>query len=121
MGKEDFPILTKWLRERQKISVRQILEKYGRLGVAALHETTPKRTGLTSRSWRYEIAESNGKAELQFLNSNIQNGQNVALLIQYGHGTASGNWVEGRDYVNPALADLMTQMEEELKQTVTGS
>lgn len=120
MGKDDFPNLTKWLKARSRISVRPILEKYGRLGVAALQETTPKDTGLTSRSWRYEIVEQNGAARLTFLNSNIQNGQNVALLIRFGHGTASGNWVEGRDYVNPALSELAEQMEAELKQELIG-
>ena len=87
MGKADFPKLTQWLTIRKKIPIREILEKYGKLGVDALRETTPKDTGLTSRSWRYEIEESNGKAKLSFLNTNIQNGEYVAILIQLGHGT----------------------------------
>lgn len=120
MGKDDFPVLTKWLHERRKVDVRPILEKYGRLGVAALQETTPKDTGLTSRSWRYEITETNGRLKLEFLNSNIQDGQNVALLIQFGHGTASGYWVAPRDYVNPALSELMERMEEELNAVYKG-
>lgn len=100
-------------------SANEILKKYGQLGVDALAENTPKRTGLTSRSWKYKIEHDlNGNAKIVWYNTNIQNGQCVALLIFNGHGTSRGVWVEGRDYINPAMQPVFDEISESLKREV---
>ena len=86
------------------------LDKYGRLGVDALSDATPVDTGLTARSWSYEIVREDGKVSLVFNNSNIQNGVQIAVIIQYGHATNNGGWVEGRDYINPAIQPIFDKM-----------
>jgi len=88
------------------------IEKYARQGVEALEAATPKRTGLTSRSWFYEIKREDGKITIEWLNRNLQNGYNVALLIQYGHGTRDGHYVAGIDYINPALKPVFDAIAE---------
>lgn len=113
----------KWchkLDENSK-SARKILEKYGELGVKQLEEATPKRTGLTSRSWEYQIFYDKGSAKIVWSNTNIQNGKNIALLIFNGHGTASGVWVEGVDYINPAMKPIFDEIGESIKKEVFSS
>lgn len=92
-----------------------ILKKYGEIGVARLRATTPKRTGKTSDSWYYEISRTSEGYELSWNNSNVSNGVRIAILIQYGHGTRGATWVEGRDYINPALRPVFDQLSQELR------
>lgn len=89
-----------------------ILEKYGDEGLAALREATPKDTGLTANAWYYQIVEgSDGTTSLRFLNANVVDGWcNVAVILQYGHATGTGGWVEGFDYINPALKPIFERM-----------
>ena len=87
-------------------NIDKILSEYGKRGVLALQEATPKRTGLTSRSWSYRIEHENGKTILLFDNSNIQNGTPIAIIIQYGFVTKTGYRVQGRDHINPALGPI---------------
>lgn len=82
------------------------LDKYGRAGVEALSNATPKDTGQTASSWYYEIKRSNGSVSIQFKNSNVHEGVPIAIILQYGHGTGTGGWVEGRDYINPAIQPI---------------
>lgn len=89
--------------------LRTAFERYGAQGVEALRAATPKDSGLTANSWLYTI-ENWG---IGFNNSNIQNGYSVALLIQYGHGTKSGMYVEGIDYINPALRPIFEAIAQE--------
>lgn len=95
-----------------------LLEEYGKRGVKELEKYTPKRTGLTSRSWIYRVEHSNGKTTLLWDNTNIQNGVPVAIVIQYGFVTKTGFRVPGRDYINPALSpiyeELMKRFQEEM-------
>ena len=108
--KGDFSNLTKFL-EKAKEAVRLgNLDKYGREGVAALASATPIDTGLTAGSWYYEIENKNGRATISFHNSNIQNGVPIAIILQYGHGTGNGGWVEGRDYINPAIQPIFDKI-----------
>ena len=108
--KGDFSKVTKFL-ERAKESVRLgVLDKYGREGVAALASATPVDTGLTANSWYYTIENKNGVATLSFSNSNIQNGVPIAIILQYGHGTRNGGWVQGRDYINPAIQPVFDEI-----------
>ena len=76
------------------------------MGVNALAEATPVDTGLTASSWNYEIVESDGQTSIIWTNSNVVKGQNIALLLVYGHGTRNGGYVVGRDYINPALRPI---------------
>lgn len=108
--KGDFSKLTHFL-EKAKETVRLgDLDKYGREGVAALASATPIDTGLTASSWYYEIENKNGRATISFHNSNIQNGVPIAIILQYGHGTGNGGWVEGRDYINPAIQPIFDKI-----------
>lgn len=86
------------------------LDKYGREGVAALSSATPKDSGLTAESWYYEIENKNGRAAITFNNSNINDNVPIAIILQYGHGTGTGGWVEGRDYINPAIQPLFDKI-----------
>jgi hypothetical protein len=112
--KGDFSKVNKYLvKVKGSISTRK-LEKYGRKGVEALASNTPVDTGLTARSWYYEIEEvTKGVVRLSFCNSNIQNGVPIAIILQYGHGTRNGGWVEGRDYINPAIQPIFDEMAKE--------
>ena len=86
------------------------LDKYGKIGVAALSSATPKDTGLTASSWSYDVVNKNGTATINFYNSNIQNGVSIAIILQYGHGTRNGGWVQGRDYINPAIQPVFDKI-----------
>ena len=108
--KGDFSKLTRFL-ERAKETVKiGDLDKYGREGVAALASATPVDTGLTASSWYYEIQRNNGSVSITFNNSNIQNGVPIAVILQYGHGTNNGGWVQGRDYINPAIRPIFDKI-----------
>lgn len=91
-----------------------ILNKYGREGVAALKAATPVDTGVTAASWYYEIVRGNGSVSLVFKNSNVVNHVNIAIILQYGHGTRNGGYVEGRDYINPVMASVFSQLADEM-------
>ena len=108
--KGDFSKLTHFL-ERAKESVRiGDLDKYGREGVAALSSATHIDSGETANSWSYEITNKDGSATITFKNSNIQNGVPIAIILQYGHGTRNGGWVQGRDYINPAIQPIFDEI-----------
>lgn len=117
--KGDFSKLTKFL-ERSKEAVRlEDLDRFGKAGVSALASATPVETGLTANSWYYEIEHNNGSASISFHNSNIQNGVPIAVILQYGHGTRNGGWVQGRDYINPAIRPIFDQIANEAWKEVT--
>lgn len=108
--KGDFSKLTRFL-EKAKGAVRLgDLDKYGREGVAALASATPVDSGQTANSWRYEIVHKQGSVTIAFYNSNIQNGVPIAIILQYGHGTRNGGWVQGRDYINPAIQPIFDKI-----------
>lgn len=86
------------------------LDRYGRAGVAALKSATPVDSGLTANSWYYEIKREKNSVSISFLNSNIQHGVPIAIILQYGHGTRNGGWVEGRDYINPAIQPIFDEI-----------
>ena len=106
--------------ERVKAAARlSILDKYGREGVAALASATPIDSGETANSWFYEISHDNGSATITFCNSHINQGVPIAIILQYGHGTGTGGWVEGRDYINPAIQPIFDKIVEEAWREVT--
>ena len=117
--KGDFSKFTKYL-ERVKQAVKLgDLDKYGREGVAALASATPVDSGKTASSWYYEIINKSGSVTITFNNSNIQNGVPIAVILQYGHGTGTGGWVEGRDYINPAVRPIFDKIANEAWREVT--
>ena len=117
--KGDFSKFTRYLEKAKEVVRLGDLDKYGREGVAALASATPQDTGLTASSWYYEIIHSNGSVSITFNNSNIQNGVPIAIILQYGHGTGNGGWVEGRDYINPVIQPLFDKIANDAWREVT--
>ena len=99
---------------------RNKLNHYGVLGVQALQAATPKDTGLTAESWSYEIAQEGDRLGLYWKNGSQNDGVLIAILLQYGHGTGTGGWVEGLDYINPALRPIFQKMANEIWKEVIG-
>ena len=117
--KGDFSKTTNFLSKlKQKVNV-VILDRYGRQGVAALSSATPVDTGLTANSWYYKIERDENSVKIVFCNSNIQNGIPIAIILQYGHGTGTGGWVEGRDYINPAIQPVFDKLANDAWREVT--
>lgn len=108
--KGDFSKATKYLKKLKQTNFVKNFEKYGKQGVAALASATPVDTGLTANSWYYKIEQTNDSISILFCNSNIQNGIPIAIILQYGHGTNNGGWVEGRDYINPAIQPIFDEI-----------
>lgn len=118
-SKGDFSkVNTYFERLKEKIKIG-ILDKYGRAGVSALASATPIETGLAASSWTYEIERGGGFARIIFSNTDIENGFPVAIMLQYGHGTGTGGWVEGRDYINPAIQPIFDKIADEAWREVT--
>ena len=117
--KGNFSKTFRYLEKLKKRDYLKVLDKYGREGVAALASATPVETGLTANSWKYEITKTNGSATITFTNSNIQNGIPIAIILQYGHGTGTGGWVQGRDYINPAIQPVFDRIANEAWKEVT--
>lgn len=118
--KGDFSKLDKYLNEvRKAVRKDTIFDKYGRAGVAALSSATPVETGLAAQSWYYEVEQSSSSVRIVFYNSNVENGFPVAIMLQYGHGTGTGGWVEGRDYINPAIQPIFDKIAEDAWKEVT--
>lgn len=117
--KGDFSKLKTYLERVKEAARIGILDKYGRAGVAALSSATPVDTGLAASSWGYEIERTSSSASIIFTNSDIENGFPVAIMLQYGHGTGTGGWVQGRDYINPAIQPIFDQLAEEAWREVT--
>lgn len=97
------------------------IESYAEEGLAALRDATPHDTGNTARSWYYEIERSHGSVSVVYKNSNIQNGISIAIILQYGHGTGTGGYVEGRDYINPAVRPVFDKLAADMWEEVVNS
>lgn len=108
--KGDFSKLTNYFEKVKEAARLSILDKYGREGVAALASATPVESGKTADSWYYEVKRQNGLAIISFYNSNVNEGVPIAIILQYGHGTGTGGWVEGRDYINPAIQPIFDKI-----------
>lgn len=117
----DFSKAMRYFKRVKKAAKVDVLDKYGKAGVSALASATPVDSGATAASWSYEISRQNGSARIDFLNSNINNGFHVAIMLQYGHGTGTGGWVEGRDYINPAIQPIFDKIAEEAWREVTSA
>lgn len=108
--KGDFSKTTNFLKRAKDKVYLEDLDKYGRQGVAALASATPIDSGKTASSWYYKIENTKESAKITFYNSNVQNGVSIAVILQYGHGTRNGGWVEGRDYINPAVQPIFDKI-----------
>jgi hypothetical protein len=113
-----FNNLDRFLSGASKLDIKRILESYGQRGVSALASATPVESGLTAGSWGYEVRVSGSSYILSWTNSNVNKGVPIAIILQYGHGTGTGGFVEGRDYINPALLPIFDQIAEEAWQEV---
>lgn len=117
--KGDFSKLERYL-EKSRNAVRHAdLDKYGRDGVAALSSATPIDSGLTASSWYYEISRGEDTTKITFLNSHVNQDVLIAIILQYGHGTRNGGWVEGRDYINPAIQPIFDKIADSAWREVT--
>lgn len=117
--KGDFRKLTRFLERAKEVVKIGDLDKYGREGVAALASATPVDSGLTASSWYYEITNKNEAIRISFHNRNVQNGVPIAIILQYGHATGTGGWVEGRDYINPTIRPLFDKIADSAWREVT--
>lgn len=111
----------KFLSKMSKFDIRRILNKYGEEGVNALAENTPVRSGETASSWRYKVTINNGIATVTWSNTHVEKGVNIAIILQYGHGTRNGGYVQGIDYINPALKPVFNALAEEAWMEVTSA
>lgn len=118
-SKGDFSKADRYFKALIEAAKVKILEKYGEKGVAALSSATPVESGLTASSWSYDIERGSGKAAIHFKNSNQNDGVYIAIILQYGHGTGTGGWVEGRDYINPAIQPIFDAIAESAWAEVT--
>lgn len=109
-SKGDFTKTFKFLNKMQNFKIDSILEKYAQQGVSALASATPIDSGATASSWGYEIVHSGKGATIYWTNSNANQGVVIAVILQYGHGTGTGGYVQGRDYINPAMQPVFDQI-----------
>ena len=117
--KGDFSKLNRYFERLKETANVGVLDKYGRAGVAALSSATPVNTGKTASSWYYDIKRQNGSVSIEFNNSNFNKGVPIAIILQYGHGTVNGGWIQGRDYINPAIQPIFDQIANDAWKEVT--
>ena len=117
--KGDFSKLNRYFERVKEAARVSILDKYGQAGVAALSSATPVDSGETANSWFYKIEHTSTSATITFCNSHINKGVPIAIILQYGHGTGTGGWVEGRDYINPAIQPVFDKITSEAWEEVT--
>lgn len=112
--KGDFSKLDSYLNNLKGLFGRSDLDKYGKMGVEALSSATPYDSGNTAGSWYYKINRNGNQVSLEFCNSNVNKGVQIAIILQYGHGTGTGGWIEGRDYINPSIQPVFDEIVNEL-------
>lgn len=117
--KGDFSRTTKYLNRIKNPSKLTVFDKYGKAGVEALKSATPTETGKTAGSWYYKIERNSESTTISFYNSNVNKGVPIAIILQYGHGTGTGGYVQGRDYINPAIQPVFDELASEAWKEVT--
>lgn len=117
--KGSFKNTESYLRRLSMGDLTRVLSKYGNEGVNALSNATPVDSGLTSQSWYYEIVARKGYYSIRWHNNHVENGIPIAIILQYGHGTRNGGWVQGRDYIMPAIRPIFDALAEEAWREVT--
>ena len=117
--KGNFSKATKHFEKLRQGRYLKILNNYGQKGVEALSAATPVDTGLTASSWYYKIERTATSAKIIYCNSNVNKGIPIAIILQTGHGTRNGGWVEGRDYINPAIQPIFDELAKDVWKEVT--
>lgn len=118
-SKGDFNKTNRFLSRMGRLNLSSKVAKYGQEGVRALSSATPQSTGLAASSWGYSVKTNSNGFSLTWTNSDIENGFPVAVMIQYGHGTKNGGYVQGIDYINPAIRPIFERILNELWKEVT--
>lgn len=111
----------RFLNRMKRREYLNVLDEFGRDGVQALRNATPVESGLTAESWDYEIKRTRDYVEIIWTNSNINDGVPIAVILQYGHGTGTGGYVQGRDYINPAIRPVFDKIAEKAWKVVTSA
>ena len=117
--KGNFDKTEKFLKKSFGKDYRSVLERFGQRGVTALSAATPIESGQTASSWSYDIIQNDDTISIVWNNDHIVKGVNIAVILQYGHGTRNGGWVQGRDYINPALRPIFDEIAEAAWREVT--
>lgn len=120
-SKGKFESTRRFFKKMSRLEIRSVLDKYGKKGVDALASATPVDSGETANSWDYEIIGSDGSYSIQWINTHVNKGVNIAIILQYGHGTGTGGYVVGRDYINPAIQPIFDEMAETIWREVRSS
>lgn len=115
----EWKLTRNWFDRMTKLDLALIMNQLGKEGVSALAAATPSRSGLTSKSWNYEVTRKGNNWKITWTNSNVNKGANIAVLIQYGHGTRNGGYVVGRDYINPAIRPVFDKIAQKAWKEVT--
>jgi len=108
-----------FLEQMTKLDISSVLEKAGRDGVNALSKATPAQTGLAARSWTYEVKADGDSAVVTWHNTDVESGFPVAIMLQFGYGTGTGGYVQGRDYINPAIEPIFVKIQTDVWKAVT--
>ena len=117
----DWSATQRFLGKMKEGDIFSSLQQFGSAGVAALAAATPVESNITANSWYYEIVQRSGYYSIRWRNSNVVDGRPIAILLQYGHGTRQGGYVEGRDYIMPAIRPVFDQIDAELRRVVNSS
>lgn len=118
-SKGDYKKTTAWLNKLKSMKLASVLDKYGQKGVEALAQVTPVDSGKTAASWNYKIEYSKDSASIIWTNSNVNKGVNIAIILYYGHGTGTGGYVQGRDYITPAIRPIFDEISKSVWKEVT--
>ena len=108
-----------FLKKAKELQIESVLNKYGSKGVQALAAATPVDSGRTASSWGYELERTGNGWSIHWTNDNINKNVNIAVILQYGHGTGTGGYVAGRDYINPAIAPIFEEIANEAWKEIT--
>ena len=108
-----------FLKKAKELQIESVLNKYGSKGVQALAAATPIDSGRTASSWGYELERTGNGWSIHWTNDNINKNVNIAVILQYGHGTGTGGYVAGRDYINPAIAPIFEEIANEAWKEIT--
>jgi hypothetical protein len=120
-SKGDLEQTEAFLRRVSKVDIRSILEAAGQQGVKALASATPRDSGLAADSWDYKVSGGRGRARITWINTDVENGFPVAIMLQYGYGTGTGGYVQGKDYINPAMRPIFDQLAERVWKAVSSA
>ena len=115
----DWKLTRNWFDKMTKLDLSLIMNQFGKEGVSALKSATPSRSGETAASWNYEVTRTGNSWKITWTNSHVNNGVNIAVILQYGHGTRNGGYVVGRDYINPAIRPVFDKITKKAWKEVT--